>query len=907
MALGPGLEGQQPTDLPEVDVQPADFVASGKAIGEGLQQSGFWDAPIANLINGSVQIASKLLGWALTYIFDVLAYFLRIILLGTNKAEDALAEVCSLTLDHLLGIEITAEAVKVRRDGKQTHPAVSQLGEQVMGQFLAAFSDGSQLQPDDAAAKKFVNRAVAMSVDGWTMDAVVDWIPHELLDFDKLASLDDKLRAAIGLGRMTRAVLHPALQILAVTPYEWKLNKQYRPKLLAASEAVQSFYRGQLTQVQMSEELARQGFSDDRIQALLNLHYPAPPVADIVLFVEQGTWTMDQALPWFQKHGINADEANRLVQASKLRQQTASYREIVNFMVSKYVNHDIDTQPFLDTMAKYIPDPDIRHAAVESASVRRENNPTLLSHGDAEQAFILGFWTVPQYTEWLQRKGFTDADVTTMQLLAQEKLREVSDAKKKRDDAAKARTAAAAARQAAALARQQKLQEQRAHKDLTLAAMHRAFVTGQVTLTVFHDFLVRDGQAPEDIQVLIELAQAERAAYQTAAAKRARAAAALQVTGLTHAQLEKAVEEGAITMDDYASALQQEGYSDSDIATLVKLAQTNIEARADAATRRNAIAAKSAVKHLSLSQMEMLVRHGRRTMAQFTAYLAAEGYTPEDQALLSGLLSDQLATDKAAAGKRAEVEAKLTHKNISLAALEMAVRRGIRHMQDYQAALLAAGINATDVQTLVQLLQVKINDDQAAAARKAAIQARSTNGGVALTTLERAARLGIVPSATYQAALAAAGASALDQEILLALLQHDIERTQLAEQHQAEAAAKLKNRVPSLADLKRGVELGIRTMADYQLALQTAGFNADAQELMASLLQDQIDMKKAAAERKAQLDLQPSEREVSRADFEKAVKQGIKTIDDYSELLQQRGYGAEDQAILVDLLSKQLG
>lgn len=901
-----GTEGPQPSDIPEVEIPPVDFVAGGKNLGVGLSQSG-WDDKLLQKITDHVrQWLAAGLGFFLKYIFQVLGFALRVLTDGTNNAEESLAELSTIMINHLLGVKVATDAVKMRRNGEPTHPDIETLGTLVMQRFMAAFDDGGSIEPGDAAAKKFVNRAIAMSVDGWALDAIIDWFPHEILDFDKLASLDDKLRQAMGLGRMTRAVLHPAINILAVTPYTWKLNKQYRPKLLSDSQAVEQFLRGNWTDAELREELAREGWSDKRIDALIQEHTKLLSLEELAFLERYSGWPRANAIGMLRAAGWSEALADLRLNIVKSKELQAIKHECALAAAAAFVRRDIEVDQFMQILSENIADDDLRHQMQVSAATRRELNVTYLSEGQAEQAIILGFWNIQQYTDHLKRKGFSDDDILTMQLLVQEKLAHASDVQSKKDAAAKAHAAAAAAKAAAAKARQAQLDAQRAHKDLSIGQVHRAVVRGELTISQYHDFLVRDGQAQEDIAVLLGLVQAEQAQYAAAAAKRAKADTKLAVTSLTSAQLEKAVETGAMTIDDYQQILAAQGVASGDIAILLDAVRTNVQARADAEARRLAIAAKLEHKGISLSQFEAAVRHGLRSMADFKQFLADNHYGIPDQASIVGLLQARIDADTAAAALKTKVAAALGAKHIPVAALEQAVRRGLRPIADYRAALTSSGVIPGDVDTLVALLQGQMDDATAAAARKAANTARLAAKGISLANLERAARLGIIPVARYQAALAAENLPAEDQDVMVALLSADIARTQAAQQKAADAEAKLRNRPVPLADLKHGVLLGIRPIGDYQLELQTAGYDADAQDALVKLLQDEIDQKKAADARKAELDAKRSEKEVSRAQFEAAVKAGIKTIDDYAAFLQELGYGDEDQALLLSLLSGKL-
>src|SRR5205807_1432101 len=117
--------------------------------------------------------------------------------------------------------------------------------------------------------------------------------------------------------------------------------------------------------------------------------------------------------------------------------------------------------------------------------------------------------------------------------------------------------------------------------------------------------------------------------------------------------------------------------------------------------------------------------------------------------------------------------AKLAHKGMSIAALELAVRKGLRPMGDYRQALLEGGVSNLDTDTLVQLLRRKMDDDKAIAARKVEAAVKAATKGITLPEIERAARLGLVSVAYYRSALARAGMPSEDQDVMVRLLETD--------------------------------------------------------------------------------------------------------------------------------------
>lgn len=906
-SFAPGAGGSEPPPISVDDVQPPNFRAIGQDIGDGVASSNYTKKRLDGLEGIIVSWVAAVLAYVLGKFINIIGYFGEILVKSREELDPSIAKLASEGIADLFGQGLPAAQWEALHD-KGTRKQIAQLvGDQILRGLAVdlANAPAGTIEPSDAPAKAYLTRMAELSIEGW-FESVVTGIVSEH-PFEKLGELKEQVSSTFGFSRLTRRVLSPAVDVLVADPFKWQIQKQYRPKLLSEGSAVEMFLRGNLSREELDEELGRQGYSDRRINALIAESQRALSTGEVLTMFYSGYWTYGQATSYLGQRGYSEDVATLLIQQEKQRLMQDARQKALDDATRSYIDRFIELPEYSKFVDAAIVDADIRHEILTQAAARRELNKSRVSEAKAEEAVVLGFWNIDQYTDHLRRKGFNDDDVLTMQLLVQEKIREASDKTAKQEKAAKAAAAAKAAKQAAAEQRLAQLDAARSHKDLSLSTVHRAYVQGKMTLAQYHDFLTQQNQAAADIETLLDLAQAERADYQAAQAKKARVDQKLAVTSLSTSQLEHSVEIGAMTIEDFQSILVKEGITEGDVALLVKSVQTNVQAKADAKARHDAVAAQLATKGLSLAQEEQAVRQGLRSLGDFKKYLAFQKYGAADQVTLAGLLQDRIDADKAAEAKKEAAAAKLQSKSISLPALELAVRKGLRPITDYQKALADSGVVPADVQTLVALIQSKLDDDKAIAARKAEILAKQHDRGLALTTVERAARLGVVSVDVYRQDLVKAGLQQGEQDVMLELLQAEQARIAQAKTKQQQAAEKLKNKPVPLAEFKKGVLLGVRTVAQYRIALQDAGFDADAVDLLVSLMQDQAEQYKAGQARKAQLDAQRGVREISRQEFERAVQAGLKTLADYKAFLVEQKYDEEDQGILFDLLTAKVG
>jgi len=898
--------GEVPTPPLEPDVPPPDFKTVAKAFAKGVEENnkaqGFWD-----WLAGWIVYVAGLAVFGLFKVASTLGQLIgKSIIEGENRLSDEYAELAALGVEDLFGVKPDIGKF-IGRESRAARQGLSrEIGDSTIRALFPKFdaTATTDLEPSTDAAKEWLGFIMQFSMEGWLADVVGEVTSAGI--FEKFGELDDVVSGNMGLGRLSRRALSPAVDTFIVTPLEQKLNKQVRPKLLSPAQAVSQFWQKRLTKEQLEEELARQGFSTSRIDALINEAERSYSIGDAIMLYLKGYWTHDDTVRWLELRSCSNATAVGLIEIERVKAVESEKEKFAAATVQAYVNRDIDQETFRSMLDTANIHPDVKQFMILTAGLRREFNVKKLSMSEAEQAVKRGFWTIRQFTDYLKDQGMSDDDVLTKQLLLQDEIRLDVDAQKKRDAAEKERAAEKAARKAEALRRQQELEAQRAHKELTLAQVETAFVRGRITSDQYADFLRGEKFVPADVQLLLDLATGNRADFIEAERRRAATDQKLSATSLTSQQLQQAVELGDLTLTDWRRILVQQGIPEEDIGILEHELMVTLQERQDAQKRRAQVQAGLAKKELNLDQFERAVRRGLKSMAEYKAFLLSAGYGPEDQGVLAGLLQASIDDEVAAQRKRAEVEAALKNKRISLSDMERAVRRKLRPIGDYRQLLQASGLVARDVDTLVDLLADTIAEDDAERQRKAEIEARLGTKRLALSDAARAVRLGLAPLSLYQGALDREGLPPEDQAVMMSLLASDVNDAAAAKAARVAAEEQTKNKPAPLAEVAKAVRQGFRSIGEYKSALQRAGFAPDAVDLQATLLQDEVDQLAAAKQRRAELDAKKAEPELSRAELERAVKAGVRQIPDYRQYLVDHGYGLIDTITLENLLLSEL-
>ena len=329
-------------------------------------------------------------------------------------------------------------------------------------------------------------------------------------------------------------------------------------------------------------------------------------------------------------------------------------------------------------------------------------------------------------------------------------------------------------------------------------------------------------------------------------------------------------------------------------------------------------------KRFSIAEGEALVKKGLWTLDQFRQLATDLGYTSDDETVLELMLLVEIkdaadaatkkaatakakadaaaAKAKAAADRAAQAQAAAEAKGLSLARFETLVTDGLRTIADYTAFLVGKGIAADNRAALVTALQNKLDTAQAAQLARPGLAAGAKAKNLDLAQLETAVKDGSLTIAEFETKLQAIGFTPEDTQLLAADLQSGIDAVKVKADAQAAAKAKAKTKGVDLAQLQRGVRLGLLTIDDYAARLAALGFNSPDSDLLVAEMQAQLQADAQAKQTKAAVAQGLQGKGLSLAQLEQAVRAGVLKIADYRAALAKAGYNAAAQDQLVSLL-----
>jgi hypothetical protein len=897
MAVLPTDPTQRPPDFKSEVVEKLGALADADTF---AQTSNWLVATLLTFVETLIQELLKAMGW-------LAGQFIRGVFKGVELADPAFGEIAKAGIQALFGVDVPATAFNKLSNSGAREQVKKDVGRAMLGALtgLSGNTSGASVQPSLDPAEKYLGTIANFAIEGWLLEIMPEL--ESLGWLENFGELKDTVAQMFGFGRLTRRILGPAIDALIKDPMLWQVNKTYRGTLLSPSTALRQFMRGRWDWPDVVEELARQGYSDERINALLNEQRKFFSVGDVRTFVDRGHWTGVQGIQHLRDQGYDEDGALEALRLEGIRRIDQVESQQANAIMGAYVARDIDRGEFLAQLAAHVTVATERGLFEGLGDLRRALNIKQLSSGDVAAAVKARILAYVDYREALAREGYTTEAITVKDLLLRWEIDKQTSIDKHRADLDAERAIEKQTRDAAAAAKRAQVEaDAQAKRRGSPASLERAVVRGLIPIARYTEVLGADYD-PDTVQILVDLVEGDRQTYLEQQAKAAAAAQRAAGKGLDVGQLQAAVLENVLTIQQFRAALQTAGFAGADVEILTATLQAR-KADADQAKADRAAAAVAAKrKAIDLAQFEQLVRRGIRPIAQYQQLLASLGFDEASQAGLVELLQAKIADDAAAAAARADADTRKAPGELTIADFRRAVLLGVKTAAEFDAFLTQQKLTSDKHALLVAELADDVDQAETARRRRAAADASLDARAQQLALVRRAARLGIVTVATYQARLEQAGWTADDIAIETELLLVEIADVQTARATRDTVERTLQASGLSLAETARAVRAGVLSLDAYQTRALAIGVDAGDVAILVRVLGDELTTTTAAKARRAALEstLKPSGTSI--AVLEDQVRAGALSIDDYETQLEGLGLALDDAELLASLVLDELG
>lgn len=840
------------------------------------------------LIGNAIKVAGvALIGVVVRMAGQIGAFLATLILKAENENQDTFNELARVAILDMFNVDVNVNASR-GQGGNQA--AADAIGAALITAFSGQARGGGPtgengLEPTDEPAKAFLSAMAQMALENWLTGMLGELVSLGVLE--QLGDLDDTLSHVLGLGRASAAVHGPLVRHLITTPLEWKVNKEHRPSLLSPSTVARQWARGKWDWPDVEEELARQGWSTERIDAIINEARRFISIEDVGRIAHRVDTATFDPKAYLADMGYAQSDADAVLLAQSIARLDTRESQLANVLVSALVAGDITPDRFIGEIDKLrLPAEDAEHFK-RLAELRVDVALTPLSDGDARAAVKENLQTFAWYRAYLARRGYDQDGIDTKELLLRREIDDQASADELRARQAADRAAAKAesdAARAARVAEKARVDALPAYSDV-----RRAYVRGLVPIERLQQAIsdAHPGIAPPDAAALVADAQSDRDTYVANQAAHAAALARDTDPALPLATLERSVLDGITSIDAYDRELARRKYSDENRRILVALLQGRIDDQAAATAAKAAAEARARARGVSLADMERAVRLGLRTPADLAQLLDVLQTPDVEKGLVLDLLQSDMQRDADAAEKRATADAAAKARAINLPLRRRAVLAGVRSRDDYVQDLIDAGVSLENRSLELQLLDVELGDAAAAAARRAAIEAdraakeqATAEPTLTLAQTEHAVKLGVLAPDDLRSFLTSRGYDPADVETLVASVVAEIPDLRTADQATAADTTRATAKGIDLPSLERAVLRGVRSVVDYRAELARAGFDQDAVALRAQLLAEKVGVDLDALRKKVETALATVDGGPTVAEIDDAIRQGA--VDDVS-------------------------
>jgi hypothetical protein len=768
-----------------------------------------------------------------------------------------------------------------------------------------------EIAPGPEGSARVATAAVTASLES-TFNAIVPELISDMFGefgprFRELTELPENIIGSLGVSRLVRRAIGPLVTVCAATPMEWHVNKKYTPTLLSPGAAVQQILRGQGKADEWKEDLRRQGYSEKRIEALVNQGRKFFSPSDVRTFVSREKWDGVKALQHLQDQGYDKDTASAALLLGGLRRFEELEGQEAALIVGAYGSRDIDRTDFLRLLKSHVAPETEQALYTELGDLRRALNIRRLSLSQVETMVKSNVLNFRDYRAAAEREGYPLDDVTALELQLRWEIDKQHTIDEHRAALDAERAAEKAARDAAAAERRKQIDAERAlARRGSEADLERAAIHGKIPIARVAE--VYGAHYDDDtVAILVDELESARQAYLDEQAARDAAKQRGARRNLDTGALDQAFLRGHLTAPELRGRLVALGFDAGDADLLVANA-IDQKADADALAKKRAAADASAKKReIDLGRFERLVRKGARTMAQYVTLLESldvdEAAIPDFVAALQVLIDE----DASARAEREKAAAAPAPTGLTLEQFRRAVVLGVKTLDQFSAYLIDARYTTDAQEVLIAELRADLDDAELARRRRAAPVPGSATPGTTLATIRRAAQLGIITPDAYIDRLRALGYSDDDLDLELELLLTEIADVQEARRRReveppAGAPAGL-----SLPELERAVKAGVSTIEDYRARAVALGKSPEEIAVLAAVVEREVQTLSAARAAHDNLGLRLAAAGDDLKALDAGVKDGSLTIVDYLAELGARGVAADEAQLVAAYVAFTIG
>lgn len=367
-----------------------------------------------------------------------------------KELDSSFALLASSVLNELLGTDFTVQHLAAGSDINAHLARAQEIGflfhRQLLVEFLqstgitldaagGSFSEptgpagaGEKITPLSGvrAAARFSGLAINFATANGIIATLAGLVPE--VHLDEIREIGEEVAKNLGLGRLQRLALAPIIQILLAEPYKWFINEIARPTQFKLGEVVNPFAGSVMPPELLWRSLAREGFSDDKIAAVIELHRKKPGESDILTLFEGGHYDDATVQAQLKRLGYDDTGASTKFEADHLRAQRPFQDEVRSAVVTAYADGHIERTE-LEGIINSIPlSADEKALVLLAADYKRKVPNKHLTVAQLESAFEQGILDLAEFTDALTTLGYSPDDQNVLLILTLLKLKKLEAA-----------------------------------------------------------------------------------------------------------------------------------------------------------------------------------------------------------------------------------------------------------------------------------------------------------------------------------------------------------------------------------------------------------------------------------------------------------------------------------------------
>ncbi len=437
------------TDIADKELDPKQEEKL-RAVGrkEAGEPQGWWGAFWASIVDGFLWVFGSFAGIA-DKLFSILA---RAFLAAQGEKNPAFYELTAALITDLTGVQVSATEIIDAFQQRGRVAAMRKVGgglfDALSGEFAGveqkAVEEGfteakgtgigglpdTKLSPKQGveAARAFLGFAMSFAVREGNTDMLAEIIPSIWGYAPGLAFKDfaEDFSKSLGIGRLLRLVMRPLINTMVGIPMTWALNEQYRPTGLSPGDATRAWLSRHISADELREGLARAGYSEDKISALIQQHLRELTLVQMKTLNIAGKLLDDDLDLMLGRLGFHPDDTARWREAEDLFEVRRFSVARANKFMEDFLAGEISLDEMKDALLSkgiggtrlLLSQPEVDtfiSIATHVASFPRVN----LTLAQMHKAFISGIVDITEWDDFLTRRGYSadNRKILTLQLL----------------------------------------------------------------------------------------------------------------------------------------------------------------------------------------------------------------------------------------------------------------------------------------------------------------------------------------------------------------------------------------------------------------------------------------------------------------------------------------------------------